>query len=147
MSAPSGDRVELELPSRLELLVVMDKIAESLAEVMAFDDVDRDAVAISLVEAVTNAIQHGHHADPSKRVKVSFELRPDELIMTVSDQGTGYEPEETADTAPPDLLATRGRGLFLMRSTMDEVSYDNSNGTTVRLVKRRSPAAEGGEDA
>ena len=43
-------------------------------------------------------------------------------------------------------MATRGRGIFIMRSVMDEVDFDFSNGTLVRMVKRRTPSTEGGEE-
>ena len=61
--AKNGNQIRLKLPSRLELLGVMDKVAEGITEYMSFEDVDRDAVAISVIEACTNAIQHGHRAD------------------------------------------------------------------------------------
>lgn len=134
----NGNRIALSLPSRLELLGVVDKIADGITEFLEFEDVDRDAVAISVIEACTNAIQHGHGQDPSRIVKVEFELEPDQLTIRIHDDGRGFEPVPEGSMTPPDLLATRGRGIFIMRSMMDEVAFDFSRGTAVALVKRRT---------
>ncbi len=142
----TGNRLELDLPSRLELLGVVDKLADGVSEFLGFEDTDRDSVGICVVEACTNAIQHGNHADPNTTIKLVFEMAKDCLVVTVSDGGQGYAPEPDEGTSPPDLMATRGRGLFLMRSMMDEITFDTEGGTTVRMVKRRSAPIEESEE-
>jgi len=144
MSASNGNRIQLSLPSRLELLGVVDKIADGITEYLEFEDVDRDAVAISVIEACTNAIQHGNGQDSGKPVGVVFELDSDQLTILIHDEGTGFHPTPEDSMSPPDLLAVRGRGIFIMRSMMDQVAFDFSNGTTVSLVKRRTKSAEAG---
>lgn len=136
--------INLELPSRLELLGVVDRLADGITEHMEFEDVDKDAVAISVIEACTNAIQHGHRDDGALSVSLSFELQPDTLVITVRDAGKGFDPGTLSEVAPPDLLATRGRGIYIMRSMMDQVEFDFSEGTLVRLYKHRSKR-NGGE--
>ncbi len=136
--------IEIELPSRLELLGVVDKIADGITELMEFEDVDKDAVAISVIEACTNAIQHGHHADAGQTVRLTFEMEEDSLIITIHDHGEGFDPGVADRLPPPDLLATRGRGIYIMRSMMDQVDFGPGPGTTVRLVKHRSRS--NGED-
>lgn len=138
-----GNVIRLSLPSRLELLGVVDKIADGITELLDFEDVDRDAVAISVIEACTNAIQHGHKTTADKRVELSFTIGENSLSIVVEDHGAGFTPLRAEDQTPPDLLATRGRGIYIMRSMMDEVEFDFSNGTRVLLVKHRST----GEDA
>jgi serine/threonine-protein kinase RsbW len=100
--------------------------------------VDKDAVAISVIEACTNAIQHGYHEDGVSEVDVLFEMAKDRLTITVHDRGSGFTPAKPDEATPPDLLATRGRGIFIMRSMMDEVEFDFSQGTQVKMVKHRS---------
>ncbi len=143
---PSPFKIQLDLPSRLELLGVVDRLADGITEHMEFEDVDKDAVAISVIEACTNAIQHGHHAEAELTVHLSFELQRDTLVITVRDEGEGFDPGALSEVAPPDLLATRGRGIYIMRSMMDEVDFDFSEGTLVRLAKHRSKR-DGGETA
>ena len=145
-NAPGGNTIRLSLPSRLELLGVVDKIADGITELLDFEDVDRDAVAISVIEACTNAIQHGHRTNTEKRVEISFTIDNDSLTIVIEDHGSGFTPLSAEEQTPPDLLATRGRGIYIMRSMMDEVDFDFSNGTRVLLVKRRSSeGTEGGE--
>jgi serine/threonine-protein kinase RsbW len=138
----NGNRIHLTLPSRLELLGVVDKIADGITEFLEFEDVDRDAVAISVIEACTNAIQHGHRSDADRLVEVVFTIDHDALTITVRDHGKGFKPVAPEEMTPPDLLATRGRGIYIMRSMMDEVRFDFSQGTTVSLTKRRTKPAE-----
>jgi serine/threonine-protein kinase RsbW len=145
-AGPNGKVIQLRLPSRLELLGVVDKLADGITEHMEFDDVDRDAVAISVIEACTNAIQHGHDSDTSRMVNVTFTIERDTLTIDVEDDGQGFRPAREDEATPPDLLATRGRGIFIMREMMDSVDFDFSRGTRVCLVKRRSkPGAGEGE--
>jgi serine/threonine-protein kinase RsbW len=136
--------IQLNLPSRLELLGVVDRLADGITEHMEFEDVDRDAVAISVIEACTNAIQHGHQAEAQKTVSVTFTIEKDTLTIVIQDLGGGFDPQRAGALPPPDLLATRGRGIYIMRSMMDEVDFDFSRGTRVRLVKHRSKR-DGGE--
>ena len=134
----NGNVIHLSLPSRLELLGVVDKIADGITEYLGFEDVDRDAVAISVIEACTNAIQHGHQASTIMTVNVTFTIEKDSLTVEIEDTGEGFRPTTEDEMTPPDLLATRGRGIFIMRSMMDEVDFDFSKGTKVSMVKRRS---------
>jgi len=146
MASGNGNRrIHMSLPCTLDLLGVVDKVIEGITERMEFEDTDRDAIAISVIEASTNAIQHGHAEDGTAQYQIDFEMAENKLIILVHDRGTGFEPDMSSDLTPPDLLSTRGRGIFIMRSMMDEVSFDFTNGTLVRLVKNRSESEGGGE--
>ena len=97
--------------------------------------------------AVANAIKHGNKGDAGKRVFVEFEssvgLMP-ELSICVRDQGAGFDPAGVADPlAPENLLKGSGRGIFLIRSFMDEVVLQRASdgGMEMRMVKRVQPAA------
>lgn len=134
--------IRLSLPSRLDLLTVVEKVIDGIAELMGYEEDDKDGVVIAVSEAGTNAIQHGHGHDTSQMVEMVFSLHPDQLIVDVYDSGRGFQPEVLEDpTAPENLLKERGRGIFIMRSVMDEVTFDfTDRGTHCRLVKKR-PAA------
>lgn len=142
--------VSLSIPSRLELLGVLDKVADQLSQRLDFPAEERSAISMSVIEAGTNAIQHGHNADPQKAINVRFEMLPDRFNVIVQDHGPGFEPpEEVPDITSPDhLLDLRGRGIFIMRSCMDEVIFDVTNsGTTVRLTKLRKHNSNGSPTA
>lgn len=142
MTKPPVDpeTITIRLPSRLELLGVLDCVVTALCERIEFDSDTSAQVAMSVIEAGTNAIQHGHKRDPSKSVDVRFDLYPDRIEITVEDNGTGFNLEAVNGdvTSSDHLFDLRGRGIFIMRSCMDEVDYRfTGTGTVCHLVKRR----------
>ncbi len=95
------------------------------------------AVKLALEEALTNAIKHGNGYDPSKTVTVRYAVSPEKVVVIVRDEGHGFAPEDVPDcTAPERLRQPDGRGIMLMESYMDEVSY-RDGGREIRLMKRR----------
>jgi serine/threonine-protein kinase RsbW len=142
---PRGvENITVTLPSRLELLSVLDRVATALCERMEFDEDTCSQVALSVIEAGTNAIQHGNKRDATKPFDVRFAVFPDRIEITVHDSGRGFRPESVNGdvTSPEHLLDARGRGIFLMRSCMDAVDYRFGDfGTECHLVKRRPATA------
>ncbi len=122
-----GEVITFSIPSRLELLPVLDRLMQGIAEQMEFDEDTAGEVAISVIEAGTNAIQHGHAHDPQKPVDFRFDLYPDQLRVCVTDTGPGFDLEEvsmTDPTSPEDIMKSRGRGIFIMRAMMDTVDFE-----------------------
>ncbi len=105
---------------------------------------------VGLTEALSNAMLYGNGYDPSKRVRVEVTLSPGQLRACVIDQGAGFDPTAIPDpTTPENLCKSGGRGLFLMRQLLDEVSF-NDCGNQVTLVLRLDgspPALQGGAQA
>jgi len=81
---------------------------------------------------------HGNAYDPAKRVNLTFEHTGSDLIITIADEGKGFVPDEVPNPlAPENLLKDSGRGIFLMRTFMDEVRFRKLNsGTEITLIKR-----------
>ena len=130
--------ISLRIPSRLEHLALLDRVTQSVCERLEFVEDTSSPVSMSVIEAGTNAIQHGHHKDPSKMVDFDFHLRPGTLEVEVRDQGKGFDVGHIAGdvTSPEHLFDARGRGIFIMRSCMDSVEFDfTDGGTRCRLVK------------
>jgi serine/threonine-protein kinase RsbW len=137
--ARTPDVIHLRIPSRLELLSLLDRVSSLLCERAGFPEDACTQVTLSVIEAGTNAIQHGSGRDPAKPVEVTFTVHPDHLEVVVHDQGPGFDLGEVSGdiTAPEHLLDARGRGIFIMRACMDSVEYTfDAAGTTCRLVKR-----------
>jgi serine/threonine-protein kinase RsbW len=133
--------ITLRLPSRLELLAVLDRVALTVCERMEFDEDTSSQVSMSVIEAGTNAVQHGHKRDASKYFEVEFRLFPDRLEVDVRDHGQGFDLAKVVPdvTSPEHLLDMRGRGIFIMRSCCDEVDFEFSrHGTVCKLVKYRA---------
>lgn len=138
--ATAPEVIRLCIPSRLELLGLLDLVSTMLCERAHFDEDAATQVTLSVIEAGTNAIQHGSGRDLTKPVEVTFTVHPDRLEVSVHDQGPGFDLTLVgADiTAPEHLLDARGRGIFIMRACMDSVEFAfDASGTTCRLVKRR----------
>ena len=139
------ETIAVRIPSRLDLLAVLDRVTESVCQRLRFDDDTCSQVSMSVIEAGTNAIQHGHHKDASKPVDVEFRLSPEALEVIVKDEGTGFDPAGVNGdiTSPEHIFDARGRGIFIMRSCMDQVDFAfTGHGTQVRLVKKRTPQAD-----
>jgi serine/threonine-protein kinase RsbW len=134
----------MRIPSRLDLLQVLDVVSASLCDRMKFDVDTASQVTMSVIEAGTNAIQHGHRKNAALTVDVQFSLYPDRLEVDVTDSGPGFDLERVSGdvTSPEHLFDARGRGIFIMRACMDSVSFAFSpSGTVCHLVKHR-PAAQ-----
>ena len=114
----------------------VEPFLQQINDVARLDDGTFYRLLVAGTEAVNNAILHGNKSDPRKTVHVTCTLGKDELVFRVKDQGKGFKPEEVPNPLEEkNLLKTNGRGIFLMRSLMDKVSYEVSHdGTEVELV-------------
>jgi serine/threonine-protein kinase RsbW len=99
---------------------------------------------MSVREAAVNAVLHGNAYDPHKKIHVAYETSPNTLQITITDQGRGLKESDIPDpTAEENILKTSGRGIFLIRSFMDEVRIrDLHPGTEITLVKHVTPLTE-----
>jgi serine/threonine-protein kinase RsbW len=130
--------VRLDVASRLEMLEVVQTVLSHLAALVGFDEDATHYLSVALRESVVNAIKHGNRLDAEKRVRLLFTLSPKTLEVEVRDEGKGFDPGVVADPlAPENLLKADGRGIFFMRSFMDDVSYSfpSGGGTVVRMRK------------
>jgi serine/threonine-protein kinase RsbW len=120
----------------------VEAAAEKLAEEAGLDEDERFRVTMAVREAAVNAVLHGNDYDPAKQITASFENTGSSLVITVADQGKGLNPETIPDPlAPENLLRGTGRGIFLIRSFMDEVHFRQLHpGTELTLVKHLAPA-------
>jgi serine/threonine-protein kinase RsbW len=95
-------------------------------------------VELALREALNNAVMHGNHMDPDKWVHVRCRCAPDDGVsIVVRDEGEGFDPGSLPHAATREARSGCGRGLLIMRSYMDEVSFEK-RGTEVHL--RKAPA-------
>ena len=143
-SKPSPEVISVRIPSRLELLALLDRVAQTVCERASMDDDTCSQITMSVIEAGTNAIQHGHKRDATKLVDVTFSLFPDRIEINVHDLGPGFDLAGVNGdvTSEAHLLDARGRGIYIMRACMDAVDYQfTPAGTVCHLVKRRPVAA------
>jgi serine/threonine-protein kinase RsbW len=139
MKDPAPRTVRLEIASRFEMLDMVQTVLTQVSGLLGFDEDAAHYMSVAVRESVVNAIKHGNRLDESKRVELDFVLRREALEVLVRDQGSGFDPDTVPNPiAEENLLKPEGRGIFFMRSFMDEVSYTfpAPGGTVVRMVKR-----------
>jgi serine/threonine-protein kinase RsbW len=137
--------VRLEFTSHFEMLDFVQLVSDHVARGVGLDDETVHWVGVAIRESVINAIKHGNQNDASKHVFVEFDTSPptegSELRIRVRDEGEGFDPDSLADPlAPENLLKSSGRGIFLIRSFMDDVRLRRApeGGMEIRMVKRVS---------
>ncbi len=129
----------LVLPSHIEAVADAAAAVTDFVHSCGVGEQAAFGVDMAVREAVTNAIVHGNQEDEAKAVEVTFNCLEHALEIEVKDQGKGFDPTDVPDpTDPGNVLKTSGRGIFLMRSFMDEVQWlmRPEGGTTVRMVKQ-----------
>ena len=100
------------------------------------------AVHLSLEEAFINAIKHGNHGDPEKKIAVECLITPEKFDITIADEGFGFDPAGIPDPrCNGNLYKCSGRGVLLIQSYMDVVEY-NDRGNCVHLVKYRNNTSQ-----
>jgi len=114
----------------------IESFLNKVNKVANLDDGTFYRLLVATTEAVNNGIIHGNKSDPHKYVHVVCILEEDSLVLRVKDEGKGFRPDQIPDPlAEKNLLKTSGRGIFLMRSLMDKVTFRISpEGTEVELV-------------
>ncbi|MBB5330561.1 ATP-binding protein [Tunturiibacter gelidoferens] len=138
-------RVSFTLDSSLDSVNKIEQTAEQCAQRAGFDEDTVPHIAMAVREAAVNAVLHGNSYDTNKHVIASFETTSDSLIIRISDQGPGLDPEKIPDPlAPENILRGSGRGIFLIKAFMDEVNFRQLHpGTELTLIKHRTPAQSG----
>ena len=137
-----GHMIRLVLPSSFDLLDVVQVLSDRLSIIAGLDEDATHWVSVAVRESVINAIKHGNKEDAGKHVTVEFALRPrEEFEVRVLDEGKGFDPDHVANPLDPEnVLKASGRGIFFMRSFMDDVSIARrpEGGMAVRMSKRLS---------
>jgi serine/threonine-protein kinase RsbW len=135
-------RISLTLGSSLESVDTVEQTAQDFAVRAGFDEDTVSNIVMAVREAAVNAVIHGNAYNPQKQVTASFETNSDSLIIRITDQGAGLDPDNLPDPlAPENILRGSGRGIFLIRAFMDEVHFRQLHpGTELTLIKHRVPA-------
>jgi serine/threonine-protein kinase RsbW len=138
--ATNGTVVRLEFCSAFDMLDFVQLVSDHLCRRIGFDEDSMHWVGVAVRESVINAIKHGNQNDERKMVHVEFiSSNVGELVIAVRDEGEGFDPESIADPlAPENMLKSSGRGIFLMRNFMDDVSLRRmpDGGMEVRMTKK-----------
>ena len=142
----SGSSVRLDVRSSLDMLALVQAVSDHIGHMAGLDEDAVHWVGVAVRESVVNAITHGNQNDDLKRVHVEFTPLEDGagpgIAIRVRDEGRGFDPASLADCrAPENILKSSGRGIFLIRSFMDELELRRApeGGMEVVMVKRAQP--------
>ena len=125
------------IPSHIDIVSpFVDQLMRFISRFRVTND-NNFEIELALREALVNAVVHGNQENPRKRVYVSCRCTTDgEVSITVEDEGNGFEGNSVPDpTSPDNRLRTHGRGIFLIKTLMDDVHYEQG-GSVVHMRKR-----------
>lgn len=127
----------LTIPSDLRLMGVVRAFVEAVCHVGGFDRASTDAVILATHEATSNVIRHAHQDRPGAVIQIQCLLAGDRLEVCVLDEGEPFDLEQVPHLDPAELRIG-GRGVFLMRALMDELTCQprGERGNALRMVKR-----------
>jgi serine/threonine-protein kinase RsbW len=141
--------VRLKIHSVFDMLDLVQLVSDHVGQLAGLDEDAIHWVGVAVRESVINAIKHGNRLDEAKQVTIEFAFvpsrHPTELVVSVIDQGEGFEVQEVADPlAPENLLKSSGRGIFFMRSFMDDIQLLKvpEGGMEVRMTKKLGASAD-----
>lgn len=143
----NGSTVRLDFRSAFDMLDFVQVVSDHVGRLAGLDEDSLHWVGVAVRESVINAIKHGNGNDEQKRVFVEFTpLAPQSpgIAIRVRDEGAGFDPDTLPDPlAPENMLKSSGRGIFLIRSFMDEMTLQRApeGGMEMRMVKRAQPNA------
>jgi serine/threonine-protein kinase RsbW len=113
---------EMVCQSNPKEIACIEQFLQQISKKISIDEETMDRLLVSCTEAVNNAIVHGNHSDPSRKIKICCMMGSQVVTVRVKDEGEGFDPDILQDPREEkNLLKENGRGVFLMRSLMDSV--------------------------
>jgi serine/threonine-protein kinase RsbW len=139
--------VVLEFPSEYKFLNIVDLVCNDVVQNLCENRETANEIAISVIEAVTNAIEHGNRECCDENVRISFTCKEDRFCVEVADCGKGFDYQCYLQNIPDpaNVYHLRGRGIYIMKSMMDSLEFEMvpGHGMKVRLEKVLKPKAAG----
>lgn len=140
----------MSFPSDFKYLGAVDAAIQDVAREFACSENSINDMSTALIEACSNAIEHGNKFSRDKRVKVCLGFNGSSVTARVFDQGPGFDFGAALDSAEhPDPMSERGRGLIIMQAFTDDLNftYIEKEGLCVELVKSSAGTASGDVEA
>lgn len=126
------NKLELVISSEVSNIVKVENFIENLTDYFELPNDLFGKVSLSLIEAVNNAILSGNKQQADKNVKIVAELNNGKFIVSVEDEGEGFDYENIPDpTLPDNLIKIAGRGLYLMRTLSDELEFEKGGAKVI----------------
>lgn len=138
MPDKEGSKFTLVLASNPQQITQVEGFLETLNKQLRLNEVQYNKLLVATTEAVNNGIIHGNKRDPRKKVTLTCIRNHSMLIVRVDDEGAGVDPAMLPDPlAEENLLRENGRGVFLMRSLMENVEFKKTGEGSAVVMKMR----------
>ena len=134
---PSQDAgpIRMSLSSRFENIELAQHLCGKLLDGRDVPEETKHWLLMALREALANAIKHGNRQDTSKRIHLEMDVVGQNLQISIRDEGEGFDPAAVDDPlAPENRLKTSGRGIFYMKTFMDDVRFRRVEGGGMEIV-------------
>lgn len=124
------------IPKDTRHLRVIGRICEKVAqEIDCAEELHKtlsNNLAIVLTEGLVNAIKHGNSGEQDNEIHFCINVTGKKMVIRIYDKGIGFDLNSVQ---PPNFTKSRledkGRGIFILRTLMDEVKYNKENGWNV----------------
>lgn len=105
---------------------------------------EQNKLQVAVLEALTNAWEHGYRRDNKEHIHVCYTVTPDGLAVEVSHHGLQFDPSTVPDPlAPENLLEPTGRGILIMRNTFDKLEYEDGGRCLLGYKRFSTPPSHG----
>ena len=129
--------VHIKIPSSTEFIGPVVKFFYALFTDRGLEENVVSNVVTSVIEAVSNAITHGNRSDITKSIDISIQINKNKLKIEVRDEGKGVDINSLPDPlAPENLLKPYGRGIFFIKSFMDDVRFHVNEKSSILVMKK-----------
>jgi serine/threonine-protein kinase RsbW len=119
--APETKHLEVTLDTHVESVNLAEEMCLRVAEAVGFAEDECYRIGMSVREGVINAFHYGNQEKADKKIYLAIDLTGEKMVIHVMDEGKGFQLKDVPDPlAEENLLSTSGRGIFLMRTFMDE---------------------------
>jgi serine/threonine-protein kinase RsbW len=134
--------IRMSLSSRFENIEMAQHLCAKLMNGHEVPEETRHWILMALREALANAIKHGNKQDLEKRVHLEMDIVGDTLAISIRDEGPGFDPSDVDDPlAPENRLKTSGRGIFYMKTFMDDVRFRRHADGGMEIVLKKNLGA------
>jgi len=124
----------------MSFLGVPDVVLSEICGELECDQQALEELGTAVIEACTNAMEHGNQLDPELYIEINIEVDDHTITFTVYDHGKGFDFEHWAPS--DELMRLRGRGIMIMREFTDDLHFGRHEDGRfqLRMVKKLAPS-------
>jgi serine/threonine-protein kinase RsbW len=135
--ARPGSVIRLTIPAKAEYVTLCRLTLAGIARVRPLSGEELADLKLAITEAASNSVRHAYPGNGDGQVDVSFDVRPDRIVIEVVDDGFGFDPNVDSGAGAGEL-SEGGLGIAIIRALADEVDVESragERGSRLRFVK------------